>query len=438
MTLDYQDVVPEVLRVFVESRAWGAGVRALIVRTLHGAVRLVLDADHTRPEHISELEQSLVTALGPWFRGPVIAPNIVPEGLRRIARELWRGAEEAARKKPDWADRWPTGWPAEVPGALPGSPATPLVGRVEARQEALGKEPWVAPELGLAPWPMAPRAPRITAFHGFKGGAGRTTALGMLAWLVAARGERVVCVDLDLEAPGLSYFLPGDQPVQRGVIDFLLSHAATGQGGALPVQAVQIHGQELHVVAAGVVDDLYVEKLSRLDTLHGDTSRSPVHLALNELLERIRQDIKPQHIFIDCRAGLHDLAGLALNDLAHVNVFVGRGGVQEMGGLYALLRRHTSRRASDDQLLLFLRTFHPLPIEPDRLDRQRQALFELCTEVIKPYIPQYSDQGAAHDPAPLGYHDEVTRADHLGKIPMLAIQHPLVVEALARLEALWT
>jgi hypothetical protein len=26
----------------------------------------------------------------------------------------------------------------------------------------------------------------------------------------------------------------------------------------------------------------------------------------------------------------------------------------------------------------------------------------------------------------------------LGKIPMLAIQHPLVVEALARLEALWT
>ncbi|MFM6072481.1 MAG: AAA family ATPase, partial [Dolichospermum sp.] len=46
--------------------------------------------------------------------------------------------------------------------------------------------------------------PRTVTFYSFKGGVGRTTALTHVAWILAMRGRKVVAVDLDLEAPGLS------------------------------------------------------------------------------------------------------------------------------------------------------------------------------------------------------------------------------------------
>ncbi|WP_246844050.1 ParA family protein, partial [Hydrocoleum sp. CS-953] len=46
--------------------------------------------------------------------------------------------------------------------------------------------------------------PRTVTFYSFKGGVGRTTALTHVASILAMRGRKVVAVDLDLEAPGLS------------------------------------------------------------------------------------------------------------------------------------------------------------------------------------------------------------------------------------------
>ena len=45
---------------------------------------------------------------------------------------------------------------------------------------------------------------KIVTFYSFKGGVGRTTALGITAARLAQDGHRVLCIDLDLEAPGLA------------------------------------------------------------------------------------------------------------------------------------------------------------------------------------------------------------------------------------------
>lgn len=50
---------------------------------------------------------------------------------------------------------------------------------------------------------------RVVTFYSFKGGVGRTFALCDVAVYLARWGYRVLCVDLDLEAPGLTRYFNG-------------------------------------------------------------------------------------------------------------------------------------------------------------------------------------------------------------------------------------
>lgn len=50
---------------------------------------------------------------------------------------------------------------------------------------------------------------KIVTFYSFKGGVGRTMALANVAFIAAMNGMRVLVMDWDLEAPGLSYYFRG-------------------------------------------------------------------------------------------------------------------------------------------------------------------------------------------------------------------------------------
>ncbi len=70
---------------------------------------------------------------------------------------------------------------------------------------------------------------KIITFYSYKGGVGRTMSLANVAYLAAANGKRVLVMDWDLEAPGLSYYFRGlVEPSQArelkeapGIIDIL-------------------------------------------------------------------------------------------------------------------------------------------------------------------------------------------------------------------------
>jgi len=49
---------------------------------------------------------------------------------------------------------------------------------------------------------MADKA-KVFAFYSYKGGTGRTTASANVSVLLSTRGHRVLCIDLDLEGPGI-------------------------------------------------------------------------------------------------------------------------------------------------------------------------------------------------------------------------------------------
>lgn len=52
----------------------------------------------------------------------------------------------------------------------------------------------------------------IISFYSYKGGTGRTTATANTAAILASRGKKVVCIDMDLEGPGLAIVFGQENP----------------------------------------------------------------------------------------------------------------------------------------------------------------------------------------------------------------------------------
>lgn len=65
--------------------------------------------------------------------------------------------------------------------------------------------------------------PAVVTFYSLRGGVGRTTALVNAARTLASRGRRVLCIDMDLEAPGLATLLGLPEPDDdKGSVALLL------------------------------------------------------------------------------------------------------------------------------------------------------------------------------------------------------------------------
>lgn len=208
------------------------------------------------------------------------------------------------------------------------------------------------------PWPPPEHleTPPIVAFYSFKGGVGRTTALASFAIQRASLGERVVVVDLDLEAPGAGVFMsPGEGlPGARwGVVDYLLErpllgrvdlrdyyHTCVARMGSPPGEV------EVQVVPAGGLDQNYLGKLARLDL--EPPPPGEVH-PLPQLLLQIKNELDPRWILLDCRAGLSEAAGFVLSGLAHLYVLFGTPSEQSWEGLRVILERLGAERIRDQQ-----------------------------------------------------------------------------------------
>jgi len=167
--------------------------------------------------------------------------------------------------------------------------------------------------------------PPVVAFYGFRGGAGRTTALAHVAALFASRQISVVAVDLDLEAPGLHQVLGCPQPEEdRGVLS-LLRLAATADDDKLDealrlaphvVKSSLDVGAPIRVLPAGRLSQHYLEQLDDLGVPLWHVIEGPSPLQL--VIDRIKDELQPQVIFLDCRTGLSGLSASALFHVADV------------------------------------------------------------------------------------------------------------------------
>jgi cellulose biosynthesis protein BcsQ len=294
--------------------------RAVLIDDVFGKIRVVVWFAADAPAGTeARLQAVLTTATGPFWSGDLWVANGASPADLQLYETVWAEAEEIAPRLRRSSRRRTRGFWLEVPS----EPAWPL------------------PDDG--------GATPVVAFYSFKGGVGRTTALSAFAILRARKGERVVVVDLDLDAPGVGLLLgPGElsQPSPWGVVDYLVEAPLLEQVELKEYyhvcarEAVTGAG-EIFVFPSGRLDSDYLTTLARLDL-------EPPHPGkrhpLLRLLEQVRDELRPDWILLDCRAGLSEASGFALSGLAHLTVLLGTTSDQSWEGLRLLLDRLGAER----------------------------------------------------------------------------------------------
>lgn len=394
----FDRVVPDLVSICERALGFQEVRKACIVRDLKARVRLVLDlapdASLNDVANRAALESTLASQLGAYFEAPIMRTTGAVEENRLSRAVLQKGKPLEPRPPAATLDRW-------------------LI--VESR---LSRQSWLEPPAEEAVWPVGAKLP-VVAFYSFKGGVGRTTALVSCAWQLARMGKRVVVLDLDLEAPGLGGTLGAE--TDRGVLDVVVDYIATGRvdlsGAFSSALGLGKDGSLVDVFPAGSLDERFLEKLARLDyaasTAWGPGPESPVEEALRGLLVAVKKELKPHVILLDSRSGLHDLSGLSLNALAHVDVLFGRSTPQALEGLRLTASVLAKRKNLSDRPPIVVQAMVDPAVEvrKDEISDFKQKVYDLFLDHVYTgdNAPDLEDAQAWHFPSPLTRNEVLSR-----------------------------
>ena len=162
-----------------------------------------------------------------------------------------------------------------------------------------------------------PRIPRTVTFYSFKGGVGRTTALTHVASILAMRGHKVVAVDLDLEAPGLSTAFNLKPKPKYGIVDYFYERSYLPEGVDVSISITEIFGEvkipsatgRVFVVPAGY---LSLDYISKVDDLYATTVIDGDQNLWSIFKQEIQEQLKPDILLIDSRTGINQWGALSL------------------------------------------------------------------------------------------------------------------------------
>ncbi|GAT67787.1 chromosome partitioning protein ParA [Planomonospora sphaerica] len=209
-------------------------------------------------------------------------------------------------------------------------------------------------------------SPVIITFYSLRGGVGRTTALASTARILAARGRRVLCIDMDFEAPGLPYLFGLSEPTSdTGTVPLLLS-LEQGESPDIRDHVVRARGaDELYCLPAGRLDVDYAQRLRLIDpeSWYRD-SPNPLHALLDLAKE---SSLAPDIVLIDSRTGISAISAPLLFDVSDLAVICFFPHTQAEAGTELLVRSMLSaktRRSSDTYNISPEPRFLVTPIPP--------------------------------------------------------------------------
>jgi MinD-like ATPase involved in chromosome partitioning or flagellar assembly len=265
--------------------------------------------------------------------------------------------------------------------------------------------------------------PRIV-FSSLKGGVGRSTALCVTASDLAARGQNVLVIDLDFEAPGLgSLMLPSGREPQFGVVDYLvesshreineeelssflglsaLTQATTGRIDVLPsFGGVSSQRPEniLPKIARAMTEQL--DKEDRMASVG-----EQIRLMIDRFTARGNYDV----VLVDSRAGLAEIAAPAVLGLGALVLLFGVAQQQTVDGYRALfsalglLAVRSLAAGRDADWRLYLKpVYAKASLVPEIAEGYRADLYELFAQYLYEQLDDITTQGdavnfAADDP----------------------------------------
>ena len=237
---------------------------------------------------------------------------------------------------------------------------------------------------------------RIITFYSYKGGVGRSFVMANIAAILAKWGCKVLCVDWDLEAPGLHHFFPdvADSDNKNGLIHLMESAAKAkplSWKKCVHTATIGATGKQVDVIPAGREAKDYVQRVHALDwkALY-DKHR------LGEFLDRLRIEWKTDYDFVllDSRTGLTDIGGICTVHLPDFIVQVFTANEQSMDGTQYVATQVKERRKnffySNGQALI-------LPLlsrweDKDAPDAAKQWLPRI-TKMVTPAMTEWKQRG---------------------------------------------
>ncbi len=167
----------------------------------------------------------------------------------------------------------------------------------------------------------------VITFYSYKGGTGRTTSLAYFAsWLATNHGKKVVIIDCDFEAPGLTNYFDIIEE-RKGIVEYLFDiEYAKLKGDNLDIKKDYAHqvryeyvGKgDIFIVPAGNLSTKringsertfrsdYLEALARLDITSADHIVQQFETFFSELQKQLELDYENSVILIDSRTGFND------------------------------------------------------------------------------------------------------------------------------------
>jgi MinD-like ATPase involved in chromosome partitioning or flagellar assembly len=200
------------------------------------------------------------------------------------------------------------------------------------------------------PLPFPPDLPPIIAFHSFKGGVGRTTHAIALTQALSEVKQRVLLIDGDLEAPGISWLLGQRLPEPPvSFADLLaLAHSDSSINAANAVQLVAAQLQNT------LVDSIYFLPSFRSSQELNSLEIRPEHIIqgaenpflITQILVELGKALAVDVVLIDLRAGLSELSAGLLLDPRVYRVLVTTASGQSVAGTAQLLELLAARAIS--------------------------------------------------------------------------------------------
>ncbi|MFD3687132.1 KGGVGR-motif variant AAA ATPase [Nocardiopsis sp. NPDC058631] len=385
----------------------GTGITVLVVRDFVGRFTLILDdRDTTRGlEQVEGWRERLRQDLG----------NYASEDPLLLGSELF--APESL---------------LESPRRVLASASPEGAGNVYLLDNTVVGEEW-SKVIPLPPEPGPDRTSTArTTLYGFKGGVGRSTATYLLGRHLAGQGRCVLIVDLDLESPGAGPLLLDEDHVPAyGVVDYLVE-AAVGNADDLDLVVRASHlsvegNGELWVAPArgggfrGPHDApySYVDKLNRVYADVPRAGEGPLGFAdrLEEAVAACEKRVadlsrRPDAVLLDSRAGIHDIAAVAISRLCDLALLFGSDNGQTWRGYEDLFQEWQESGQAENvrEKLRVVASMVPANRSGEYLasfrDHAMQAFSLIYDDVPardegEAFNPDLEDESAPHAPIPI-------------------------------------
>ncbi|MDJ1181005.1 ParA family protein [Roseofilum sp. BLCC_M91] len=311
-----------------------------------------------------------IALISPGFQGksPAERKHLALKGLEDLTLQWW---DLLTPEEQEWAGSLP------LDSTLEDLPLWP---------EALAKSP--DPEAIVFPSDLDDdlELPIVTTFYSLRGGVGRSTALAYTAQILASRGRTVLCVDLDLEAPGLAALWGKEDEIRdgQGLVSILLS-LDRGENPNIQNHIIRVsETEEIYCLPAGLPNANYARLLNFIDP--GAWYREDQN-PLRQLIQSLSQNLtfKPDVILLDARTGITPLNAPLLFDLADLAIIVFFPHAQTRRGTGELVRALLSAKTRRTKLSLtpeprFLVSPIPASQAPEVVERYQHRAIDWIEE----------------------------------------------------------